>query len=177
MSKTGKVESVKGSEKFREAMFNSLDANIPEERRRQLVGQYGSNFSEESLKSTFEQTSNYFPDKPVKPGDSWNFTTSMASSGLAINIDMKLTLKSIEGNVVTLDGEGTVSTPEGYEQEMNGMKVKVNLKGTQTGEIKLDRNTGWIISSTITQSFGGEMEGMGMKIPISAKSTASVTDK
>jgi hypothetical protein len=177
MSKTGYVESIKGMEKLQEAMINSMDENIPDQMKQQLIAQFGSQFSEEALRSMFAQNSNFFPDKPVNIGDSWDMKSSAAVSNFTMNIDMKMTLKSIENDAVDIVIEGTVYTPEGYEQEINGMKTSVTLKGTQQGLVKVNKNTGWIISSNMTQNFDGNVEVMGMQIPLSATSTITVTGK
>ncbi|MDR1594497.1 MAG: DUF6263 family protein [Prevotellaceae bacterium] len=166
ITKTGKVESVKGFEKIGEAMLASIDKNIPDAAKQQLVTQFGSQFSEEQFKTFFAQNAAYYPDKPVNIGDSWDVKLSTAASNFTIDINTKMTVKSIDGNLVTLDTKGTVSTPEGYEMDVNGMKAKTSLKGTQEGTVKIDKKTGWAMSSDIAQIFGGDIEAMGMKIPI-----------
>jgi hypothetical protein len=177
LTKTGKVESVKGADKLSEAMLNSLDTNIPDATKQQLISQFGAQFSEEHFKSLFAQNEGYFPDKPVNTGDSWNYTLSaVPTANFTMNINLKMTVKNIEGNTVTIDTEGTVSTPEGYETEMNGVKAKMSMNGAQKGWVKIDKNTGWVISSEINQDISGEIEAMGMKIPVSVKSTASSSD-
>jgi hypothetical protein len=175
MTKTGKVKSVTGLEIFNEAMLAAIDGNISDELKQQAMQRFGSQFSEESVKSSFEQNTGYLPEKSVGIGDSWTIGHSTALSDFALNIEMKMTLKSIDDNVLTLDADGQVSTPEGYEQEMNGMKVKVNLKGTQKGSLKINRDTGWIISSEVILSFNGNIDIMGMTCPVYAVSTITVT--
>jgi hypothetical protein len=175
MNKTGKTKSVKGIDKLLEAMLGSFDENVPEEIRQQLIGQLGSQFSEEAFKAQFAQYTGYFPDKPVAVGDSWNVKMTTTVSNFSINLDLKSTLKSIEDNVVNLDVDGTVSTPEGYEQDVNGMKAKITLKGTQKGALKINKDTGWAIFSDITVNFNGEIEVMGMKVPVYAVSKITVS--
>jgi hypothetical protein len=176
LTKAGKVESIKGVDKLGEAMLNSLDENIPGALKQQLISQFGSQFSEEQFKSLFSQNSGYFPDKPVNTGDTWNYKLSTTASNITMDINTTMTLKSIADNVVTIDMEGIISTPEGYEAEMNGMKAKVTLKGAQKGLVTIDKNTGWVISSEMSQNFAGNMELMGMTIPISATSTISISN-
>jgi hypothetical protein len=177
MNKTGKVESVKGLDTFLEAMFNTFDDNVSEEIRQQMAAQFGSQFSEEAFKSQFEQNTGYLPDKPVGTGDSWNSKITTMASNFKLNINATSTLKSIEDNVINLDIEGTISAPEGYEQEINGMKTKISLKGTQKGIIKLNKDTGWIIFSDITLNFNGEIEVGEIKAPVYAVSKITVTDE
>jgi hypothetical protein len=184
LSATGKLESIKGTDKLGEAMLNSFDANVSDAMKQQLVSQFESQFSEENFKMLFEQNAGYFPDKPVKKGDSWNYklaTTAsnfaLTASNFALNVDMIMTLQSIDGDIVTVDTKGTITTPEGLEQEVNGMKTKTSLKGDQNGWVKIDKNSGWIVASEIVQNFAGDIEAMGMKVPLSVKSTTTLTSK
>jgi hypothetical protein len=176
MAGTGKVESVKGFDKFIEAMNSVMDENIPEHIKQQIMAQVGGQFSEEAFKAMFSQNSDFFPDKPVNTGDNWNVKMSATVSNFTIDLDVKITLKGIEGDVALIDMDGTVSTPEGFEQTVNGMTAKVMLNGTYNGHAKLNRNTGWVISSKISQNLAGEIEVMGMKVPLTAIVTTSVTD-
>jgi hypothetical protein len=177
ISKTGKIESVKGLESFADAMINAFGDNVPEEMRQQITGQFGSQFSKESFKSQFEQNTGYFPNKPVGTGDSWDVETNTKVSNFAVKLNMNSSLKSIDGNVVNLSIDGTVSTPEGYEQEINGVKVKIALKGSQKGTLKINKDTGWIIFSDMMINFTGEVETMGMKVPVYAASKITVSDE
>jgi hypothetical protein len=177
LTKTGKLESVKGADKLVEAMLNSLDTNIPDATKQQLISQFGAQFSDEYFKSLFAQNEGYFSDKPVKTGDSWEHKLSaVPTANFTMNINLKMTVKNIDNNTVTFDTEGTVSTPEGYETEINGMKAKISMTGVQKGWVKIDKNTGWTVSSEINQDAKGEIEAMGMKIPVSIKSTVSSSD-
>jgi hypothetical protein len=177
MNKTGKVESVTGVDAFLEAMLNTFDENVSDDVRQQMAVQFGSQFSEEAFKSQFEQNTGYLPDKPVGVGDSWNNQITTMVSNFKLNTNTTLTLKNIEGDVVNLNIEGTLSVPEEYEQEVNGIKTKTSLKGTQKGTLKVNKDTGWIISSDIMLNFNGEIEVGGVKVPVYVASKVTVTDK
>ncbi|MDR0385313.1 MAG: DUF6263 family protein [Prevotellaceae bacterium] len=177
MTKTGKVLSIKGLDKFAEAMLGSFGDDVPENIRQQMIGQFGLQFSEDALKSQLEQNTGYFSGKPVGIGDSWNSKSTSKLSNFMIAIDVKNTIKSVEDNIVNVNIEGTVATPDNIEQDVNGMKAKVSLKGSQKGVVKIDKNTGWIVSSNLSMNFNGEIEVGGMKVPVFAASTITVTDK
>jgi hypothetical protein len=177
ITKTGTVESVKGVDKILEAMSGSIDKSIPDVEKKGILSQFSSQFSDEHFKTFFAQNSSYFPNKPVDKGDTWDVKLSTTISNFTLETNVKTTLKSIDENVVTIDTEGTVSTPEGYEWEMNGVKAKTALKGMQKGPIKIDKNTGWIIFSDIDQSFSGEIEVMGMKMPMSVTGKTTITSE
>jgi hypothetical protein len=176
LSATGKVESIKGADKLGEAMLNSFDANVSDAVKKQLIAQFGSQFSEEHFKTLFSQNAGYFPDKPVKKGDNWNYKLSTTASNFTLDVDLIMTLKNIDGDIVTVDAKGTITTPEGLEQEINGMKTKTSLKGDQSGWVKIDKNSGWIVESEIVQNFAGDIEAMGMKVPLSVTLTTTVSD-
>jgi hypothetical protein len=166
IDKTGKVQSVAGMEKFKEYIYSSFDENMPETVKQQIITQFGGQLSEQSFKSRFEQSTGCFPDKPVKIGDKWKNKISMPVSSFTVNVDTDMILKSIEDSTVTVSLDGILSTTEGYEQEINGVTAKMNLKGSQKGTMKLNRNTGWVISMDMTHNFSGDIEVMGQKTPI-----------
>ncbi|MDR2026408.1 MAG: DUF6263 family protein [Prevotellaceae bacterium] len=176
LTKTGKVRSVKGMDKLTEASMNAFDDSVPVNTRKQMLEQFGVQFSDEAFKTDIESNT-YFPDKPVGTGDSWDVSTVTTASNFIINSDLKSTLKSIEDNTVTLYIEGTVSTPEGYEQDVNGVKTKVTLKGTQKGTLKISKDTGWIISSDMMVNFNGSIELLGVKAYIYCAIKMTLTDK
>jgi hypothetical protein len=174
MNKNGKVESIKDVD-FIEAMLNTFDETVPENLRQQMTEQFGSQFTKEAFKAQIEQNTGYLPNKPVSTGDSWNVKMETMSSNFKIIIDVKSTLKSVEDNVANLDIDGIVSTPEKYEQEINGVKTIITLNGTQKGTLKINKDTGWVISSDMMMNFKGDIEVMGMKVPIYAASKITVT--
>jgi hypothetical protein len=167
ITKTGKLQSVKGL------------AKLIEEARQQAAEQLGFTFSEEVFKLQLEQSIVSFSDKPVGTGDSWDYKMATGVFGFAVRADMKSTLESIEGNVLNIDINGTVYIPEEEsEQEinsMNGAKDKISLNGTQKGILKVNKDTGWVISSDMAVNFNGNMEVMGMKVPLYVASTIKVT--
>lgn len=175
MTKTGKIESVKGVDSLLSGMINAFDESMPETIRQQMLTQFSSQFSEEAIKNQLEQNIGYLPDKPVSTGESWKMKMETKASNFLLIVDLKSTLKSVEDSIFTIDVEGTVATPDGYEQDINGVKAKIILTGTQKGTLKLNRATGWVISSDITMDFNGDTEFSGMKIPIVATSKVTVT--
>lgn len=174
IDKTGKVKSIDGFDQIKDAMFKTL-ANVDEDTKQQLIGQIGGQFDDDYVRSTFEQMS-IFPSNPVSIGDSWDVTINLKSSMATIKADLKYTLKSVEGNIATLESVGSLGTGDNtITQKIQGMDAKVTLNGTQTGTVKIDMNTGWTISGEITQDLKGEVEVMGIKMPQSITNKISVS--
>ena len=154
LTKSGKVLSVKGLDKLTE----KIDA-IDNAQYKQMLGQQ---FSESAVQKLIEQTSAYFPGKPVATGDVWDMAMNLNSNGIDIIEKIQITLKEVKGKVAILGFAGTVATPEGGSvAKMNGMDAKVSMDGTQAGTIQLNKETGWSISSEINQKTTSNIEIMG----------------
>ncbi|MDL2323509.1 DUF6263 family protein, partial [Bacteroidales bacterium OttesenSCG-928-A17] len=153
---------IKGVEKLHQAIAGSVsNPGNP------MNAQFSQQFSEESLKKTFEQMMvSYFPEKPVKVGESWTTNITVSQSLIDLDAVVKSTLLSIENNVATLKVETQLGTKDKvHTQNVNGMDIKMVMVGTQNGTMKLDTRTGWYIESDMDQHMTVESEAMGMKIP------------
>lgn len=105
---------------------------------------------------------NVYTEKPVSSGDTWIVTMKPdPQSDFLINLTYKL--KELKGKTAIVSFDGTISGTE-----MRGQKAV--LKGTMTGNSKVDVVTGWVMSSTISQAIEMEMEQEGMKIPMKMNS-------
>lgn len=128
---------------------------------------------------TFEMF-NYFPEKPVGVGDTW--TVDHNKSG-QMPMAMKSTyvVKEIKDGKVLLDVSTVMSPSADGEKDMQGMKVKIDMNGTQKGTMTLDAKTGFIVSSDFVQDISGKTtmsaEGMPepMVQPMTIKGTVKVT--
>jgi hypothetical protein len=175
MTKSGKLESLKGIDKIYEAMLNSLDASVGEAMRQQVIGQIGNQLSDAAIKSSWEQY-NYYPENPVAIGESWDGEVKIKMNDIDLVINSKTTLKSVDDKVFVVEGEGILSSPPNGTMKVNGMDISVSLKGTQKATIESDRKTGWVIRGNVVQHIEGELEAMGTIIPITLDLTALITD-
>ena len=158
LTKQGKVISIKGIEKMVEKINSANN-----EQYKLMLGQQ---FSEKAIRQSIEQSSSYFPGKPVAINDSWDVVLNLNSSGIDIINKMKLTLKQVKDNIATLEVTGTITTPEGGAvSNIQGMDAKVSAKGEQAGTIQIDMKTGWIVRSELTQKYIQNIEIMGQTMP------------
>jgi len=168
LTKSGKVLSVKGIDKLTEKM----DA-MSNPQYKQMISQQ---FSETSIQRSIEQTSAYFPGKPVAIGDNWDIAMNMNSSGIDIIVKLQITLKDVKDKVATLETTGIVATPEGGSvAKINGMDAKVLIDGTQSGTIQLNKDTGWNIISEINQKTTSNIEVMGQAMQQKVDMKTTVT--
>lgn len=168
----GKLKEIKGVEKLQQAIAGTVsDPSNP------MYSQISQQFSEESLKSTFEQMMvSFFPEKPVRIGESWTTDISVNQSSINLDASIKSTLLSVDNYIATLKVETQLGEKDKiYTQSINGMEVKMSMIGTQTGTMKIDVRTGWLKESDMDQDMKIESEVMGMKIPQSITGKVKLT--
>jgi hypothetical protein len=112
---------------------------------------------------------NVYPEKPVAVGETWIVKMKPdPQSDFLINLTYKLEELKDKSAVVSFEGtiEGT---------EIRGQKAV--LAGSMTGSSKVDVRSGWVMTSTISQSIEMEMEQEGMKIPMKMNSVIEMNTK
>lgn len=159
ISPQGKVMDVKGSEALAERMSDASE--IEKETLKTFI-------DKESLKSTMEQSLNFFPDKPVKSGDTWKKAVTVAKPYMIIS-DNNYKLIKVENGLAYIDVNGAVSTDGPQSMASSGMEMMVNLTGDQKGSFIVDESTGTIKESNVVQNLTGKMEMMGQEIPMDIK--------
>lgn len=183
MAKNGKILEVKNIESIMELLFDDF-THIPENQLEQYKAQITNAYGAEAYKGSIEMATAIFPDNPVNIGDKWTIETNIESNISALlTTEYELTewgsdYAMIKGNsvIVTADKESYI--------ESNGMPVKFDLTGSMISEIKVDKETGWIIEATINQEIKGDVYikenpqmPEGMKIPMIMKNEMTTTDK
>ncbi len=170
----GSVKKMEGLEKMISQMVESLGAvsKLSEAEIEEMHQTMKNEYSEEKLRNQMENTFRIFPPKDVGVGDKW--TLNKKIDGIVpIDSETHYQLKSLDESFAIIDMESEFDTKE--EVDIQGMKAK--LKGKQSGFFKVDKESGFIMESTMDQEFSGNMEMMGMSIPLSIKSTMLMTSE
>ena len=117
-----------------------------------------------NMKSSFSQA--VYPDHKIKVGESW--TNDITTKGLAeMNMHMTYTLNKITRKQAEIGVKGTIDSPD----------TDAKLKGTITGNMTVDRKTGWVIHSTFDQDFDMQMEQNGMSFPASISGSYEINSE
>jgi len=123
----------------------------------------------DDLAQNLSSGSNYaiYPDGKVAVGDSWEKDIEpLETSDMKYHI--KYTVLKIGKKETTLGVEGSITANSIDDAE-------VNLEGTQTGEMIVNTQTGWLISSTIDQELTLDIEQAGQKFPATISRTTIST--
>lgn len=151
MSNKGKILEFKSDGKLFDGVFDSMEGG--EAMEEQMEAQFGG----DAMKQSLTQMVGFYPEKPVKVGDTWTITTSI-KTGMAINVETIYTLKERKAGVSYLDFSSKLKTdPNNSSIEMMGMTMNYDLAGTQKGSVEVDEKTGWAIKTTGTQDMAGKM--------------------
>lgn len=140
-------------------------------------------FGNDGLTKNLETTLDIFPDKAVKPGDSWTKVQGTAT-GLPLIANTTFTLKSIEGNTATIEVKATLETdPDNVTTSMQGMDATLFYEGERTGTLSMDTETGWVTSGSMNDDIVGSITIApgaqvpdGMTIPVEMKNTMTISN-
>jgi hypothetical protein len=161
--------------------LESIYASIPERfpklpaaRLEQVIAQAKSTFGNDLLNQNMEAVT--FPDKPVARGESWTVETVQTNAGNALKVQTTYTFQGSEGGYWNITSASTLASADKEAfASMNGMQVKSDLNGTASGEIKLDKASGWIVAGKITQKMSGKLVMKGEYFPDGMTTEMEVT--
>jgi hypothetical protein len=166
----GEILKVEGLSDIINSMGDTTAAGM--EVRKQL----SSTFNDTAIKSMMQQSLNIFPDKPVKPGESWKKTYTMNMSIMNLKIDNEFKLTSVTNGIAHLDVNARISGGGAMTgEEMKNMQI--NLGGDQKGTMDVEVATGLVTDSKLKQNIKGDISMMGMKIPLTMTQDIHITAK
>jgi hypothetical protein len=180
MTKSGKVLAVKNIDKVIDGIFNSF--TIPDTTKlEQLKSQFAQSFGEKTVKANLEQTFSIYPDRKVAINDKWVIDNVLLST-ISAKIHNVFKLQYITPDYYIIQGNGKVTSND--NAVFGGMPVKYNLSGSIISNVKVDKITGWVTESDLTENISGNIEVKnnpkipgGMLMPMNIRVNAIVTDK
>lgn len=183
MNHVGEILDTQGVEELWSKMIDQFP-EISQAQREQLKAQLLKAYGEKALKGNIEMVTAIYPDSPVKKGDTWVVNTKL-EAGMAAKIKTDYEFVEITDEYALIKGTSSIITEDKDASiEMNGMEIQHDLTGTMTSVIKVDKNTGWIIESTIAQEIAGDTYikenpqiPNGMKIPLKMSTKMIITNQ
>ncbi len=173
--KTGEIHSASGVNGMINKMVEELDLPTQEAKAR-LKANLTSQFNDETMISQIQNGLIIYPKGKINKGDTWVLDQSI-SSPYPLNISSTYTLKDYDTDFAYISVSSTISTDDDSNMSLQGAEVLFELKGTQTGDIKVDRKTGFILDSNLEQNTSGLMKVISpqqMEIPMELKSVTSI---
>ncbi len=182
MTKTGKVTEVKNVEALWETAIDQFD-QLSDMQREQIKAQIMQAYGAAALKGSIEMVTAIYPDQPVSIGEKWAINTKL-ESGMSAIMNTDYELVDLAADYTLIRGNSTIKTADKDAYvEANGMPMKYDLAGSMKSEIKVDKNTGWIMEANINQEINGDAYIKenpqipdGMKIPMAMTTEMVVTN-
>lgn len=144
----GTVQSITGFD----AIYKKVDAAVNKvikdaTQRKGFSANFKQGFDEKTLKTQLEQNLKLLPTKGIKIGEKWTKTENASADG-KIKLTSNYVLKSVGNGVAEVAITGGIPK-QSDKQTQEGMTHSMSSELTQSGSIKLDQNTGWILKQVI----------------------------
>jgi len=161
MNRSGKTENITGVDEMIEKMVQKM--NIPPGPvSDQAVATLKKSFNEKGLAESMDQMMHIYPDKAVGIGDSWSKEIKL-NQDFPMILDSTWKIVAIEAGVAKIDVTSKAKPYQAAEPILIGnMKMYYTLRGTQTGTLEMDQETGWTIRARVIQKFSGDIELSGV---------------
>lgn len=146
MKENGEVISIKGIDELYKKVEKAITPFVKEaEQRKQFVEFFKQGFNEKMIKEEFSAGINILPKKGVKLGESWTISENIDPEG-KVKSNITYTLNKIENGVVEVSVKGNIPA-KSNRQTQNGITMTMSVEGSQNGTLKIDENSGWVLSS------------------------------
>ncbi len=146
MKENGEVISIKGIDELYKKVEKAITPFVKEaEQKKQFVEYFKQGFNEKMLKEEFSAGINILPKKGVKLGESWTISENIDPEG-KVKSNITYTLNKIENGVVEVSVTGNIPA-KSNKQTQNGITMTMSVEGSQNGTLKIDENSGWVLSS------------------------------
>ena len=146
MKENGEVISIKGRDELYKKVEKAITPFVKEaEQRKQFVEFFKQGFNEKMIKEEFSAGINILPKKGVKLGESWTISENIDPEG-KVKSNITYTLNKIENGVAEVSVTGNIPA-KSNKQTQNGITMTMSVEGSQNGTLKIDENSGWVLSS------------------------------
>ena len=146
MKENGEVISIKGIDELYKKVEKAITPFVKEaEQKKQFVEFFKQGFNEKMIKEEFSAGINILPKKGVKLGESWTISENIDPEG-KVKSNITYTLNKIENGVAEVSVTGNIPA-KSNKQTQNGITMTMSVEGSQNGTLKIDENSGWVLSS------------------------------
>lgn len=159
MNKLGEVQDISGVDEMMNSMLDVIDVKDDPDAaatKEQLKSTLQENFGGEALKSSIQQSTKIYPQGMVKVGDSWETSYDMKLLGTT-TVTTKYTLDKLEGEIAYVTMTADMTLGNGNTTKIMGMDMKYDLKGKITGNLKINKNNGFLCDGTMKLDMNGSL--------------------
>lgn len=119
-------------------------------------------FSKDQINSMMGLMFQMYPDHPVRVGDTWEKESDMGMGPLKMRMKNKFKLKQVGNGIATIEIE-TKYNGKG-KMEQGNMSVDMDMNGTQSGEIGIGLDDGYLEGADYKIKVKAKAKVMGQKM-------------
>lgn len=152
------VLRVKGMDTILEKQLVGVAPEQREALSAQLKGQFGDNGGREMMRPFLA----FYPDRTVGVGDSWSREDTLVKP-YPMRTNNNYRVISVDSKRIRLQVSGTLRTISGSApMALGDVQMQLDLRGNTDGSIEVDRESGWLASSSTTQHLEGSLTLSGV---------------
>lgn len=172
----GKLLEVKGLDDIIASTINNTPGS--EQQKQALKNLLKQSFSDEGIKSMFQQAMKNYPPVNIKVGDVWERKSELAVIFPMI-ITSKYKLLSEKDGLLNIDIQSIFNADtQNNAVDIMGVKANIALNGEMNGNITVNKKNPFLQNMTIIQNISGEMEfETGKETPQTIKFPLRITSK
>jgi hypothetical protein len=182
MTRTGKLQSLSGIDYIFDKILAGF-TQISAEKKEQIKSLLAQSFGDRAFRSSFEMGTVIFPTVPIKKSAFWIIDTQMETARAAYQHTI-YELRQITDVDYLIHGNSTITYQDAEKFiETNGVPLRYLLSGFMQADIRVNKATGWVTESRITQTISGNTEikanpkmPNGMTIPMNMRSDMVITN-
>jgi len=171
INEKGEVGTVTG---IRDMMEHALSTLGNPTTSAAMMAGLSKSFDENQFKENLQQSFGIYPDKAIKPGDSWHKTMNVNNAGIIMKTDNTYTLESVENNNAQIKMTSKISSVSDSTQLMG---TQMDMDGTMDGTMQFDIATGMPIKGVNNMQLNMKVKNQGTEMPMNMSLTLNISGK
>jgi hypothetical protein len=156
VSNKGKILEIKGVDDILSSVVDKITTD--DSQKQKIKDTLSKSFGDDAIKSALQQSMNYYPDKKVNIGDTWENKYNL-NIMCPMSIDSKYKLLNADNNQYAVGVNSNLSADtKGQSVDIMGVKAKLKLNGNMTGNINVNKDNGFLSNGTETETVKGTMD-------------------
>jgi hypothetical protein len=175
----GKVLSIEGIKGMIDKMITAME--IPGSvNKDKIITDLRNQFGEDAVRQSIEQTTWFYPEKPIGIGDSWKSYNDVKAA-FPMTTSSTYTLKSLQNGQAQIELVSDLKSDTSSPISVGQLEMRYDIDGSQDGAMNVDIASGLPLSSTVNLSYDGYIHVSGVgddpprSWPISATGTVTIT--
>jgi hypothetical protein len=171
LNKNGELTRASGFERIKENLVRKADSlGLPEASVDQMV----EGFAEKNLDANMKMLFAIYPDKPVKPGDTWVKESVQEVNNIKMKMKNEYTLNKVEGSTAHIALKSTAAGKGSMRQ--GATEVELDMDLTQAGTLEMNIANGVLKAGKMDMKVDATVNAGGMKAPMKMNANYTISN-